>query len=350
MNRFLRSLTPAARIVAVCAPALLAACGGGGDSSPAASSATPVVLSSSNQNTVAGQALVSMTGTSPVASLGSGQLVLAARSSGVSGASTPALLAALAQKFSAPQARIAAAATAASTVTNTLTCDNVGGSLTVTENAANDNTVTIGDNAVFSASNCQTTLNGTTVVVGGRLKLTYEGGNGATTYPISTSMEVIATNFSIATGGVTSTVNGDMLMNLNQSSALELTMDFSGSSLTTTVTNGTTTRSVALKNYQQHLSSNGTAASTNSTSATIEVNDARLGAGLLSYELLTVQPVTNDGSGAYTTGEISVTGKNSSLLLTVTGPNTFDLKLDANGDGSYELETTPTWADLSGQL
>lgn len=351
-----------ARATVLSLPVLLAACGGGGSDD---SGATPVSITSANQAPVANNAFAVMNYASTSGVLaGGGPVILSARSANGLVSAAPSTLAALGQKYAALAHPSANQATGV-TESQPITCENTDGNGTISASYASPDAVSAGDSLTVNVSNCQTSLLGGSAYVSGRLTLTFQTVSTATTYPYDNSIQVTADNITLVSGDASVSLNGDLMADMNQQSSSQSTVTLSGRALTVAVAQGANKRSMTLKDYTQTLTSNtpqlqlqsASAAQvavlvlqntlSNETNATVETQDSSVGSGLLSYQLTTEQPIVTDlSTGAFLSGSIVVQGYKSGLRLSVTGPDTFLLELDANGDGVYESSSNPTRTDL----
>ena len=334
------------RLCGLLASLVLAACGGGGGGSSGGneggSTASAVVITSSNSQALAAEALAAASNTDA----GSGAaFVTGVQVSGGSTGSSAALLGLAARKLVSMVPPTGALATGVTT-SQTQACTS-GGSLTVTVNSSDGSTVAAGDSVQFTANGCTESLGGATEVMNGSMTITFLTGYDAASavYPKTLSIRIVAQNFSLSSGGETEAFNGDVTITLTETSATSFTMSMTSNSLSTTLG----THSVTLINYSVNAeeTSSGTVIT---MSATIETSNSRLGAGLVSYQVATVTPITVSSSGVVTSGSIKVTGNNSSLLLTVTSADTFTLQVDSNGDGTYESTSTVTHSQLQAVL
>lgn len=325
---------------------LLSACGGGGgggDSTPPVV-ATQVAITSTNQKLVAADALDSATNVDAARSGSSFVTGVQIDTGAVTGDTMR--LASVARVLAAKAPASLAQATGVA-LNETIPCSS-GGSMTVSGNVSGGNAIVQGDQVTISTNNCIESVYGVTSTMNGSLSIRITAGSfdpNLPSYPSHITMAIVATNFSITINGQTESSNGDMLIDLTETSATVSSATVSGSSLAST--GG---RSYTLKNYSQQVGmDNG--ATTYRVSATVEATNGRLGSGTLSYTVSMPSAMTTDASGQYTAGSLKVVGaSNASVLLTVTAANTLKLELDANGDGTYEASTTVTLTELRAQL
>jgi hypothetical protein len=221
----------------------------------------------------------------------------------------------------------------------------------VSVNVASTTMLVAGDSMSMSASSCSENVDGSPETISGKLAISIVSGSlstGAVTYPMRVGMRLNMTGMSLVKGSTTTVADGDLTIDLNQTSANTGTSSVSGTSLTNTVTTPAGSRSFTLKNFGQSIAQYPGLTSYN-VSATVETTNSRLGTGTLTYNV-TTSALGIDSSGAYTSGSLKVTGSGSALLVSVTGTNQFQIQVDANGDGVYESTTTATRAELDGLL
>jgi hypothetical protein len=337
-----------------CAPlAFLAGCGGGGGgggggAAPAAPVVSALVVTSSNAKPVSADALSNSTNTT-AADAGASVATGAQVSTGAAGASTLEL-AAVARTLAAKIGSVPALATGVQ-ATQTVPC-SLGGSITVSVNVASTTVLVAGDSMSISASSCSENVDGSPETISGQLAITIVSGSiptGTMAYPARFGMRLNSTGLSLVKGSTTTVSDGDLMIDMNQSTSNSGTSSLSGSSLANTVSTPAGSRSFRLRNFSQTVVETAGAKSY-SVTATIETTNSRLGAGTLSYAVSTPTNLATDASGVYTGGSLKVTGSASALLVTVTGTNQFQIQVDTNGDGTYESTTTATRTELDGLL
>lgn len=342
MNKsVLGSVRGFARASLLCLPALLlAACGGGGgggggdDGGSGGSTVSGVVITSTNAKAVAADA-VEVAADGQYAEGGT-SLVLGAQVDAGSGGGALRLTD-VGRRFMTMTPAGGSLATGVA-VDQTVNCDS--GTLRLTGEVS-DSGFTAGNTVNYTASSCKLgtmTMNGSMTI-----KLLSGSISQASTFPFSLSMQVTVADFSIADGTGTETINGDMKIDISASSATSETLSVSGSSLATS--GGHT---AVLKDYTVSMSVSGSV-TTQSVSGTVETTNSRIG-GTVSYTISTVTAITYTDSGSVTGGAIKVSGAGSTLLVTVTGADSFKLEIDANGDGVYETTQTTTRSELAALL
>lgn len=329
---------------------LLTACGGGGggDESGAPVGA-PLVISSANAKAVSADALGNATN---VEAAGAGtSFVTGVQVGAVGGAAGPLKLAAAVRVLVAKVPAGPALATGVA-INETLQCE-LGGSVTLTGNVASETGVSAGDTVNISASNCRDIVDGVPTTMSGAMKLTIIAGTfdpNVTTFPRRLAMRMDASNFTVSADGETSAVNGDLTIDMNESSALTGTIVLSGSSLSSAVLSASgTSRSYSLADYRQAMAFANSNISFE-VSATVTTTNARLGTGALTYTVSTPTTLVTNAAGQFTGGSLRVAGSNSSLQLTVTAADTFQIQVDPDGDGDFDDTTTSTLAELRSLL
>ena len=326
-----------------CGTALaLLACGGGGGGggdAPDAPSATALVITSANAPAVAAEALE--TSTSTDAASAAGQFITGVQVDGAgSGGSHPALLASATRALLArprPTGMVAAGAVVSEACSG-------GGTVTVDANTSGAPYLVAGDAMVISASNCTETVDGASLVMNGSMSITITGGvydPSSPAYPKSVTLRVVAGNFSIGASGLTEVFDGDLSLALTETSAGSGTLTATAASLSSTVG----AHRITLGDYRLQVDQTSTGAKL-TVSANVETNNSRLGSTPVRYSLATAVPITVSISGAVTAGSIRVSGASSSLVLNVTGTDTFSLQVDTNGDGAMDSNRAFTLADL----
>lgn len=341
------------RVALLAAPALfLSACGGGGSDGGSAAPAVPqvsqLVITSGNAQAVAAQSL--QTAVDVDAAATGAALVTGVQVDASTAAARPLQLSSAARKLVTMVPESGALATGVE-VTNTVNCSG-GGSLTVTENASGGTGAVAGDSVTMTANNCVETVDGSSMRMNGSMTVSIVSGSydsASTSYPKSVSMKIVATNFSISQGGITSLSHGDLTLGLIENSASAASVTLSASSLSNTVTTSAGSYTTTLKSYSHKLDASPSGLIVQ-LQATVETNSSRLGTGTVSYQVSTPAALVMDSTGAYTSGSLKVTGAASALLLTVTSTDTFQLQLDTNGDGTYDSASTVSRTQLQAAL
>ncbi|HVE54083.1 MAG TPA: hypothetical protein VNB23_11935 [Ramlibacter sp.] len=337
------------RAAAICVPAMfLAACGGGGgDDGDGGGLSSGVVITTANAKAVSADALDASTNLGAAANSG---LVVGVQVDATGLSASPMRLYAAARTFTRMPVPPALATGAAVTGNCSL-----GGTLTLDGQVqdSSGNTLNTGDWLSISANNCRENVDGAVVTMNGRMRIDVLRGPytaNSSSYPKSVSMKITATQFSMVENGVTMSSNGDMTVDLTETSATASVGTVTSSSLTNTTSSGAGSRSTTLKNYAQKSSVTASGTSIE-VSGSVETNNSRLGVGTKLYTIKTIAPITMTASGDFTGGTLEVVGANATALrLTVTGTNTFGIAIDADGNGSFESSATATRSELAALL
>lgn len=327
---------------------LLAACGGGGDGGGGAAppatqtpTAGQLVVTDSNAQAVAAEVLETSTNID-AAQIGTG-IVTGVQVDG-GGAANAVVLSQVARDLMSKSTGTALATGA----TVTRNCQ-FGGTLVVTDTSASSTVAQAGDQFSVVATNCLDPLGntGTQVLLNGSMTLKVLSGtfdSTSSTFPKNVTLQLIASNFAVTQAGVKSTANGDLTMDISETSASDSTLLLKATSLSTSVEKSGVSHTITLKNYTHAVAQTSTQA-TVSITATVESNNPRLGSGVFNYQLSTLSPVVITSSG-YTAGSLKVVASHSGLQLGVGPTNNFSLQVDTNGDGGFETTTSVTRAQL----
>jgi len=209
------------------------------------------------------------------------------------------------------------------------------------------NIFSVGDTATLTASACREMMDGIPTTLSGSMTIAITGGSfdpGAG-FPRRVVMLIHASSFGVAAAGDSSSISGDMNVDLTEHSASSSTLVLTGSSLSTRLATSTGTRSFTMHDYREVLTVSG-ATTSYACTGDFETSNGRLGAGPMRYHASMPTPLVASGTGDFSAGSLRVDGKGSALLLTVTGTNTFQLQVDTNGDGTFDSTTTVTLAEL----
>jgi hypothetical protein len=329
----------------LCTPlVLLTACGGGGgggDEPPA----TGIVITNANSQTIAAEAVE--TASSTDAAAGAGFVLGVQVNDGAKGANT-LLLARAARQLVAKAPASGALATGVTAETE-VQCTTSGSVTMKATTSGSSGSLSAGDSFQITANACAEGSGADAMLMNGSITVTVQSGSydpASTVYPKNLTMRIVAQGFSVTVGGETEAFTGDVTIGITETSATSGSLSITATSLTSNLGGA---HSVTLKNYTLNATetSGGT---TIAMSAGVVTTNSSLGSGAFSYTIATVTPLTVSSTGAITGGSIKVTGSGSSLLLTVTGSDSFTLDVDANGDDVYESRTTVTRTELQGQV
>lgn len=226
--------------------------------------------------------------------------------------------------------------------TETEACPS-GGTLTYSENDRNGNEMPdAGDSVSITASNCNmgggVTMNGTLGMV-----VSAFSGN-LDSFPFKIQASLTYDNFSITAANTKATGNGTAEITLNANSARQISTAIRTDRLTMTATNAGVQMRQSLVQYQA-TSSMDSSLSSASVDGTVESSNL----ADKSIRIATPTKFTVDASrGRYPyQGEMVVTGANKSAVrLKAIDANSFQIELDADGDGSYEVKQTKSWSSI----
>jgi hypothetical protein len=226
-------------------------------------------------------------------------------------------------------------------VTMTDACSG-GGSLSIDANLRNAQTISTGDSMTLTARNCVeggNNLNGTlTIAFSGVSGDLVNSSTGAAT------LDTRFTSFSVASGNETASINGDMKIALNLTSATSSSVTISGKSLQTTEQqSGAAVASLTLSDYSLTGSTNGMT-TTSAASFTLSGNANSL--GQFAYTVKNIQPFVRIGTAMPSSGSLIVNGAASSVTLTAVSASSVRLDYSAKGDGTITQSTTLSWSEF----
>ena len=320
----------------------LAACGGvdpAGDASAGLVTSPAVVISQANASRVATEALQAV-----AVNLAS---VRASEGSSASPAAAGARALSSRQALVAMALRKAGGITAQATTQQSFNCTG-GGSVVVTLTAAVVAVLTPGDTLDFAFSFCKEG----DIITNGALKLKLVASDSAGTGGTLEVYDTVATNLDQTAGGVLERQNGTGRLSLDDrliDERLVGQLDIAATSTTSSIErriNGAskTTRSI------QNLSL-----------SRIDVQETQRSVSFVSFTASGPFPALDDVSfkvetitaivipaGAFqpTSGEIKITGANSSNIIIRIGADSVALEIDADGNGVAEATVQRTWAQV----
>ncbi len=308
------------RAFALVSSLVLAGCGGGGGGGGGGGSTTApqaVSITETNAKPVAADALEAVQGTS--ATQGTNLLTgVEVQTESASPASIRAVasIARLASSSLAGRTNLASGVA----ISESEACPS-GGSISINGNVSGGESLVAGDNVTIAANNCSMAVDGVMTVMNGSMSMTIVSGSIGDG-PFQVVAKFVLTDLSVQAQGTTVVVAGTTQLDWTSSSATSETMVASGASMTVRETVGTKTHTIAMKNFSQSVSVNGSVV-TSSLSATIETSSTRLGANGGSYTITTPTPVVwNSSTKVLSAGVVKVVGANNSqLVITVTGNN-----------------------------
>jgi hypothetical protein len=230
----------------------------------------------------------------------------------------------------------------------------ISGTLTIDGQVTGDGSVLFaGDRIAMTGNNCRESVDGVVVTMNGTMVLEILRGPynpDSTVYPKSVAMRITSQNFSMSESGETVTTNGDLTLDLTETSATNSVGTTTSTSLTNTVADASGTRTSTRKNYSHKATAVGTT-TTIEVTGQVESTNSRLGGGNRLYALQTRTPITMTAAGDFTGGQLEVVGgSGTALRLTVTSVNSFGIGIDTDGNGSFESNATTTRAELESLL
>lgn len=219
------------------------------------------------------------------------------------------------------------------------------GSMTVSGDLATGLPYSVGDTISIVASDCN---DGLGEIINGRIDITVTAYTGDILFgpTYSLGMDVLLTNFQVATATDMDLSNGDSAVTLDTTGDPLVVMSISGVSLSTVSNSGTEITS----NFQtaQTVDTSVAAGSEPYTlAASGTLNSTQLGG-----EIIYSTPVTFQGAGAgYPfAGEMLISGANGATIrLIALTETTVRIEVDADGDGVVDIGGTEdtTWDDIA---
>ncbi len=215
----------------------------------------------------------------------------------------------------------------------------VSGSVTLSGDIANPLTLTAGDSFLVVSTACN---DGLGEVVDGSVSFTviaFSGDALAGVYTVS--MDAVADDLQVTTAQDTVTSNGDAGVTLDTTALPFVTASVSGGSMTT----DTNTSSETLSNYASTQTVDGNQAEPPYTLVASGALQSTQLSGSVSY----ATPVTFEGMGDNFphTGEMTISGENSSARLIAIDDVNVRIEVDSNGDGTVDETIDTTWANLT---
>lgn len=219
----------------------------------------------------------------------------------------------------------------------TLPCQ-VSGFITLSGDLANPTTLTAGDVINVEADACD---DGLGEVLDGDMHMTVDAFSGdfaAGVYTLTITLQL--SNLQVATEADVVTSNGDVTVTLDTLAAPAVSAGTSGSEITI----DGNTESVTLSNFE----SIGTLDASVSPSPWTRDASGRLDSSELPGTIVYSTPVTFEGvdDGYPHTGELLVTGDDSSLRLVALDEVNVRIDVDEDGDGTVDASIETTWDAL----
>lgn len=336
--------TPAALMLSL----LLSACGGGGGGSDASNASTTNANASQGTTatvaamTRANYSEVASVAVSPVGELLNLDQVTSSLTSGVQVKGTSLSLGNatldIYKRFRNSNAALITG------VAYTENCSG-GGSVTINESSASDQSVTVGDSVTITAANCKESGLPT---FNGRLSLRIAAVSGDPINSTRYSMTLAGTydNFTFINGNDSVAINGDIAISASQNGSSTIDVGIAGNTLGfVVVQSGATIGSFQLNNYSfSGTDTNGTI----SLSGKYRVNgtSSKLG-GAYAFTVETLQPIVVGSSSDHPSSGVLIV-RGAAATVTVTALNTSSVRLDysENGDGTVSATRTLAWTEF----
>lgn len=217
-----------------------------------------------------------------------------------------------------------------------------GGSITFEANLRNQQTVSNGDSIVMIANRCVEDGE----MMNGTFKATFSNvtGDVLNSWIWSGTLDTRFENFSIASGSETLSVNGDMKIAINQTSANNSSLTVSGTTLQTTEQrSGTTVATRTLSDFSMNSSNRS---GTVTSAANFAMSGNTSGLGQFSYTVRNIQPFVTVGASMPSSGALVVNGASTSVTLTAVNASGVRLDLSDKTSGAVTQTTTVSWLDL----
>jgi len=319
--------------------ATLGACGGGGgDGGPAPFQQAPRVdITAGTAPAVAAQ------GMDAAGAGGSGAGFLTGVELSVAPAEAASAFTALSDALRLSLRARSPAALVGVVTTQTVACSG-SGNVTITTNVTNPNVPTAGDSASLSFANC---VEGAVTTNGG-LSFGFAQIDAAATYVVA---DATASQFTVTVAGAGPRLNGATRLTIDlRDPALEVVRVASAQFSFDRLLNGNVRASRTLLDFDYGSTLTVASGSTSETfSYTLSGSFPRLGE--VSMVVATTQPVvTADGALHPTSGAAKITGRNNKSVAITVLPTGLQLDIDSNGDGTTDVQVTPTWAAIDGEL
>lgn len=232
--------------------------------------------------------------------------------------------------------------------TNTFTVNCAqGGTATIVLHAASAHQVSSGDTASVSADKC---VDGNDTA-DGAISLDFNNvtGTPSSTSAWAASITLTFTNFTFDEGDDANTANGALTLVYDQTAARTATFSLTGDELQLLSDEAGNVTDRRLSGFNTSGSLNGDVL-TYRTAFTLSGEDLpRLGDG--PYTVATSTDFVQQKGSNPSQGVLTVTASDSSsLTLTTLDPTNVNLALDANGDGTADLDMTTTWDALEDRI
>lgn len=227
-------------------------------------------------------------------------------------------------------------------LTETEACPS-GGSITYAENDRNNNgRVDAGDSATMTANRCNL---GNGVIMNGQLSMVANSvvGDGDTP-PFALDATITFNQFEVSSGSSKATGNGEAVINLSAQSYVKLKTKLKTQAFTLAISNANVQTQQTLKSYTATSEVDGsiTTASTDGTLIT-----SNLGNKSILIATPTAFTINNSLARYPYQGVMNINGANKTAVrITAIDSTSVKLELDADGDGSYEVNQILPWSQM----
>lgn len=217
----------------------------------------------------------------------------------------------------------------------------VSGTMTISGDLADPitGTLTAGDIINVSADMCD---DGAGEVLDGDMSMVVDAFSGDFLGGLySLTMSMTLTNLSATNATDTITSNGDATVTIDTTQAPFVSASVTGTSLTS----DTSVKTETLTNFQTSQTVDGTLVNNPFTLSSTGTLDTTELTGIIDYDT----PVTFEGDnfGYPHTGELLVTGANSSARLIAVDADNVIIEIDSDGDGTVDETLMMTWDELA---
>ena len=316
--------------LAIAVAMTVAACGGSSDGGGLAGPVSPqsdLSIDSGNGQDVARASFLAATRSIDLAGLVGNSGVVAGSGAGISKPAAPGTI--------AKPVRVAISSVPFGP--ETLPCD-VSGSITVSGDLANPTTLSAGDVINIDADNCD---DGLGEVIDGEINFSVDAFNGdifSSLYDMTMSMDI--SNFQVTTTADVVMSNGDTTVRLNTLTTPAVSASVSGLSLT--IDSNSSLES--LTNYASNQTIDGGVTPSPFTMDSSGTLDTSQLTGVVNYST----PVVFQGfdSDYPSSGELLVSGANSSARLIAVDNVNVRVEIDIDGDGMVDDTIDTTWDEL----
>lgn len=220
-----------------------------------------------------------------------------------------------------------------------------GGSITINESSASDQSVSVGDSASITAVNCKEsglpTFNGKL-----SLKVTAVSGDPVNSMRYSMTLAGLYDNFTFINGSESLSISGDIAISASQNGSDTVNIGIGGNALGfSVVQSGASTGSYQLSNYSfSGTEANGTISL--SGNYTVSGASPKLG-GQYAFSVETFQPIVVGSSSDHPSSGVLIV-RGAPATVTVTAINSSSVRLDYsdNGDGAVSATRTLAWTEF----